>query len=72
MFEFIQIRFFKLHRFKPTPTYETASTRRFYRGRTETLQPCSLEVVAWCRSMTNQQDQFIVMSICFTFNRKTI
>jgi carnitine O-octanoyltransferase len=64
--------FFKLHGFKPTPTYETESTRRFDRGRTETLRTCSLELVVWCRAMTNQQDQFIVMSICFTFNRKTI
>lgn len=50
----LQLAYFKIHNFKPAPTYETGSTRRFYRGRTETVRTCSPELVAWCRSMTNQ------------------
>ncbi len=50
----LQLAYFKLHDHKPASTYETAPTRRFYRGRTETGRTCSKEAVAWCRAMTNQ------------------
>ncbi|CAF5142459.1 unnamed protein product, partial [Rotaria magnacalcarata] len=53
----LQLAYFKLHGNKPASTYETASTRRFYRGRTETVRTCSPEVVAWCRAMVNRNDQ---------------
>ncbi|CAF3609815.1 unnamed protein product [Rotaria sp. Silwood1] len=53
----LQLAYFKLHGHKPAPTYETASTRRFYRGRTETARTCTPEVVAWCRAMTNSNNQ---------------
>ncbi|CAF3009700.1 unnamed protein product [Rotaria sp. Silwood2] len=53
----LQLAYFKLHGHKPASTYETASTRRFYRGRTETLRSCTPEVVAWCRAMTNSNNQ---------------
>lgn len=32
-------------------TYESAHTRFFYHGRTETIRPCSTESMDWCRSM---------------------
>ena len=50
----LQLAYFKLHDHKPAPTYETAATRRFYRGRTETARTCTNEAVAWCRAMTSQ------------------
>jgi carnitine O-octanoyltransferase len=50
----LQLAYFKIHDHKPAPTYETAATRQFYRGRTETARTCSIEAVAWCRAMTNQ------------------
>ncbi|CAM4777815.1 unnamed protein product [Rotaria magnacalcarata] len=53
----LQLAYFKLHGNKPASTYETASTRRFYRGRTETVRTCSPEEVAWCRAMVNRNDQ---------------
>lgn len=31
--------------------YETATTRRFYHGRTETMRPCTLEAQRWCQAM---------------------
>jgi len=32
-------------------TYETASTRKYYNGRTETLRSCTTESLEWARSM---------------------
>nr|XP_015213308.1 PREDICTED: peroxisomal carnitine O-octanoyltransferase [Lepisosteus oculatus] len=29
----------------------TATTRRFYHGRTETMRPCTLEALEWCKAM---------------------
>jgi carnitine O-octanoyltransferase len=50
----LQLAYFKIHNHKPAATYETGSTRCFYRGRTETVRTCSPEVVTWCHAMTNQ------------------
>jgi hypothetical protein len=36
---------------RPAPTYETATTREFYRGRTETLRSCTSETVEWIKAM---------------------
>ena len=36
---------------RPAPTYETASIRKFYHGRTETVRSCTVEVVEWCKAM---------------------
>uniref|UniRef100_A0A673AS02 Peroxisomal carnitine O-octanoyltransferase n=1 Tax=Sphaeramia orbicularis TaxID=375764 RepID=A0A673AS02_9TELE len=33
--------------------YETAMTRKFYHGRTETMRPCTLEALNWCKAMTD-------------------
>lgn len=46
----LQLAYFRLHQ-KPAPTYETASTRRFYNGRTETLRSCTTETLNWSKSM---------------------
>ncbi|XP_014782147.1 peroxisomal carnitine O-octanoyltransferase [Octopus bimaculoides] len=36
---------------KPAPTYETATIRVFWHGRTETIRSCSMEAVKWCQAM---------------------
>jgi hypothetical protein len=36
------------------PTYETATTRRFYHARTETVRSCSPEACQWCVAMDNK------------------
>jgi hypothetical protein len=37
----------------PAPTYETATTRKYRLGRTETLRSCSNEAVAFVKGMDN-------------------
>ncbi|XP_070566738.1 peroxisomal carnitine O-octanoyltransferase-like [Ptychodera flava] len=46
----LQLSYHKMHG-KPAPTYETATTRQYYHGRTETVRPCTQEAVEWCRAM---------------------
>jgi len=46
----LQLAYMEVHH-KPAPTYETATTRRFYHGRTETCRTCTPEVVAFCKAM---------------------
>ncbi|XP_028326102.1 peroxisomal carnitine O-octanoyltransferase isoform X2 [Gouania willdenowi] len=46
----MQLSYYKLHR-KPGSCYETAMTRKFYHGRTETMRPCTQESVWWCKAM---------------------
>lgn len=48
----MQLAYFRLHG-KPAPTYETATTRQFYNGRTETMRSCTVEAVEFARSMLN-------------------
>ncbi|XP_065348241.1 peroxisomal carnitine O-octanoyltransferase [Cloeon dipterum] len=48
----LQLAFYRLHgRF--APMYETATTRQYREGRTETVRSCSLEAAAWMKEMTN-------------------
>ncbi|XP_069050893.1 peroxisomal carnitine O-octanoyltransferase [Lepisosteus oculatus] len=46
----LQLAYYRLHR-KPGSCYETATTRRFYHGRTETMRPGTLEALEWCKAM---------------------
>ncbi|XP_053322479.1 peroxisomal carnitine O-octanoyltransferase [Spea bombifrons] len=46
----LQLAFYKVHG-RPGCCYETATTRVFYHGRTETMRPCTVEAVNWCQSM---------------------
>ncbi|KAG6016941.1 hypothetical protein E4U43_002684 [Claviceps pusilla] len=48
----IQLAYYKMHG-QSRPTYESATTRRFQLGRTETCRTVSDESVAWCASMSN-------------------
>ncbi|CAZ82201.1 unnamed protein product [Tuber melanosporum] len=46
----IQLAYYKMYG-KNRPTYESAATRKFQVGRTETCRTVSEESVAWCKSM---------------------
>ncbi|KAK5998168.1 Carnitine O-acetyltransferase [Cladobotryum mycophilum] len=48
----IQLAYFKMYG-KNRPTYESAATRRFQQGRTETCRTVSDDSVAWCNSMAD-------------------
>ncbi|XP_017280549.1 peroxisomal carnitine O-octanoyltransferase isoform X2 [Kryptolebias marmoratus] len=48
----MQLAYYKQHK-RPGSCYETATTRRFYHGRTETMRPCTQEAVDWCKAMTD-------------------
>ncbi|KAF7559461.1 hypothetical protein G7046_g4700 [Stylonectria norvegica] len=48
----IQLAYFKMYG-KNRPTYESAATRRFQLGRTETCRTVSDESTAWCKSMAD-------------------
>lgn len=41
---------------RPGCCYETAMTRRFYHGRTETIRPCTVEALEWCKSMLDPSE----------------
>ena len=49
----IQLAYFKMYG-KPCPTYESAQTRKFKWGRTETIRSASVESKAFCEAMENQ------------------
>ncbi|XP_005095716.1 peroxisomal carnitine O-octanoyltransferase isoform X2 [Aplysia californica] len=42
---------------KMAPAYETAPTKQFYRGRTETLRSCTDAVKLWCEAMVDPSIQ---------------
>ncbi|XP_023494877.1 peroxisomal carnitine O-octanoyltransferase isoform X5 [Equus przewalskii] len=48
----LQLAYYRLHGC-PGCCYETAMTRYFYHGRTETVRSCTVEAVRWCQSMQN-------------------
>jgi hypothetical protein len=49
----LQLAFYRQHG-RPCPTYESASTRLFLHGRTETVRSCSIESLAFTRAMDNK------------------
>ncbi|XP_005153004.2 peroxisomal carnitine O-octanoyltransferase [Melopsittacus undulatus] len=51
----IQLAYYKCHG-RPGCCYETAMTRRFYHGRTETVRSCTVEAVEWCKSMLDPSE----------------
>ncbi|TLS28851.1 hypothetical protein PpBr36_01238 [Pyricularia pennisetigena] len=52
----IQLAYHKMYG-KNRPTYESAATRRFQQGRTETCRSVSQESVAWCNAMADASAQ---------------
>ncbi|XP_064300756.1 peroxisomal carnitine O-octanoyltransferase [Phalacrocorax carbo] len=51
----LQLAYYKCHG-RPGCCYETATTRRFYHGRTETIRSCTMEAVEWCKSMLDPSE----------------
>ncbi|NXF36835.1 OCTC octanoyltransferase, partial [Nyctibius bracteatus] len=51
----LQLAYYKCHG-RPGCCYETAMTRQFYHGRTETIRSCTMEAVEWCKSMLDPSD----------------
>lgn len=49
----LQLAYYKTHK-KVTPTYETASTRKFLHGRTETIRTCSVDTKKFVESWDNK------------------
>lgn len=57
----IQLAFYKLHK-QPGAHYESAQTRIYVHGRTETIRSCSKESIAFAKAMcesTNDQDKLL-------------
>lgn len=49
---------------RPGSCYETATTRKFFHGRTETMRPCTLEAVEWCNAMLDPTSNVRVEMKC--------
>lgn len=47
-----QLAYYRIYK-KPCPTYESASTRQFLHGRTETIRSCSQTSVAFTKAFDN-------------------
>lgn len=50
----IQLAFYRIHH-EPGAHYESASTRKFLYGRTETIRSCSVESVNFAKAMLNKE-----------------
>ncbi|KAF7728290.1 hypothetical protein EC973_006465 [Apophysomyces ossiformis] len=57
------------HYGKPCPTYESASTRKFLTGRTETVRSCSVDTVAFTKAW---EDKDVKMSTKLSLLEKAI
>ncbi|KAI5779327.1 carnitine O-acetyltransferase-like protein [Geopyxis carbonaria] len=64
----IQLAYFKMYG-KNRPTYESAATRKFQLGRTETCRSVSEESVAWCKAMNDPE---VDTKTCIELLRKAI
>ena len=51
---------------QPCPTYESASTRQFLHGRTETIRTCSEDSVAFTKAFDNDSMTVFLTSLMFT------
>ena len=49
---FLQLAYARIHGSNhPASVYETATTRQFRNGRTETIRSCTVESVAWMKAL---------------------
>jgi len=46
----LQVTYYRMHG-EPAPTYESASTRIFSKGRTDTIRSCTIESLELCKAM---------------------
>lgn len=51
----LQLSYYKLYK-KPAPTYETATTRSYYHGRTETIRSCTVEALEFSKAVVEGND----------------
>jgi carnitine O-acetyltransferase len=58
----IQLAYFKMYG-KNRPTYESATTRKYQQGRTETCRSVSEASVAWCKAMEDH-----TVDVCASFH----
>jgi len=47
------LAYLRLHH-RPAATYETATTKKYYHGRTETVRSCTPEAIEWAKSMMSR------------------
>eukprot|EP00943_MAST-04B_sp_MAST-4B-sp1_P002955 g2955.t1 len=47
------LAYYRLHKGELPATYETAHTRQYFHGRTETIRSCSIEAKKMCEAMAN-------------------
>jgi carnitine O-acetyltransferase len=64
----IQLAYYKMYNVN-RPTYESAATRKFALGRTETCRTVSEDSVAWCKAM---EDPNVSNEKCVELGRKAI
>jgi carnitine O-acetyltransferase len=64
----IQLAYYKFYNVN-RPTYESAATRKFQLGRTETCRSVSEESVAWCKAM---EDPSVSNQECLDLGRKAL
>jgi carnitine O-acetyltransferase len=64
----IQLAYYKFYNVN-RPTYESASTRKYQLGRTETCRTVSDECVAWCKAM---EDPSMSNEQCLDLGRKAL
>ncbi|CAI5454327.1 unnamed protein product [Caenorhabditis angaria] len=60
----LQLAYFKTHK-KLAPTYETASSRKFYHGRTETVRSLTSEIALFFRAIENGATSDAVRTLFF-------
>jgi len=48
----LQVTYYRMHG-EPAPTYESASTRIYSRGRTDTIRSCTIESLELCQAMVD-------------------
>lgn len=64
----VQLAYYKFYNIN-RPTYESASTRKFQLGRTETCRVVSEESVAWCKAM---EDPDVSNEQCLELGRRAL
>ena len=57
----LQLAYYRIHQ-QPCPTYESASTRQFLHGRTETIRSCSVDSVAFTKAFDQES---VKVRACF-------
>lgn len=54
---------FVIFQSRPAPTYETATTRSFYHGRTETIRSCTVEALEFSKAVAERNENVSQLKI---------